>query len=126
MSLLVVFAGLAVVLAGIGLYGLLAYSVAQRGREIGIRIALGATEGQMMAMIVRQGVTHTIGGVLAGLVVAPLASRALRGLLYGVKPFDPLTFSAVGAVLILISLLACLVPSWRAMRVDPANSLRSD
>ena len=126
MSLLVVFAGVAVLLAAIGIYGLLAFTVAQRGREMGIRVALGASAQQLMSMIIRQGLSLTLGGVVAGLLVAPLASRALRGLLYGVKPFDVPTFAVVGLLLLFVAFLACLVPSWRAMRVDPATSLRYD
>ena len=126
MSMLLIFAGLAVLLAGLGLYGLLAYTVAQRGREIGIRMALGASEANVMILVVRQGMMLTVFGVVAGLLVSPLASAAMKGLLYGVKPWDPATFSIVGGLLLLISLVAGLLPSWRAIRVDPATSLRSE
>jgi len=124
MVMLVAFAGLAVVLAAIGLYGVLAVAVAQRGREIGIRMALGATPHNVLKMVVRQGLGLTVAGLLAGLSTAPLATQALRQMLYGVEPFDPLTFAAVAAGILVVGAAACVFPARRAARTDPGRALR--
>jgi putative ABC transport system permease protein len=124
MVMLVAFATLAMLLATIGLYGVLAVAVAQRGREIGIRMALGATSGDILRMVLRQGGGLTLAGLAAGLVSAPLATQALRQMLYGVQPYDALTFVAVAAGVAAAGALACLIPARRAARVDAGQALR--
>jgi putative ABC transport system permease protein len=126
MTLLGAFAGLALLLASIGLYGVLSYSVTQRSREIGLRMALGASAGSVTRMVVRHGVTLTGIGLLIGLIGSWASTRALKNLLYGVSSTDPLTFAAVGVVLTLIALAACWIPARRASRVDPIVVLREE
>jgi putative ABC transport system permease protein len=124
MMLLGAFASLALVLASLGLYGLLAYAVAQRSREIGLRIALGATPGAVVTMIASRGVALALGGLAAGVGAGWIATRAMRGVLYGVAANDPSTFAAVAAVLGSVALVASIVPAVRASRVDPMTVLR--
>ncbi len=126
MTLLGAFAGLALVLASIGLYGVLSYSVTQRSREIGLRIALGATGSSVVRMIVGRGLALTGIGLAIGLVTAWAATRAMKNLLYGVAATDPLTFAAVAALLGLIALIACWAPARRASHVDPIVVLREE
>ncbi len=124
--LLAVFAALAVMLAASGLYGLLAYSVAQRKGEIAVRMAMGASTGSVMRTIVIHGQKLAWTGVAIGLVAAFGLSRALNTLLYGVTASDPITFGTAGAVLWVIAVLACVIPAFRAARVSPASLLRGD
>jgi putative ABC transport system permease protein len=124
MTLLSVFAGMALLLAAIGVYGMLAYSVQQRSQEIGIRMALGAQRTDVLRMVVGQGMTMAGLGIAIGLAGAYGISRLLTSLLFGVKPNDPFTFAAVAVVLALISLVACWIPARRATRVDPLAALR--
>ena len=124
MLLLSIFAGLALTLACIGIYGVIAYSVAQRTHEIGIRLALGAQRRDVLKLILRQGLRLALIGVVIGVSAGLLLTRLITSLLYGTKPGDPLTFAAVSALLILVALLACYVPALRAMRVDPMVALR--
>jgi len=126
LTLLGVFAGVAVLLAAVGLYGLIAYSVAQRTREIGIRMALGALAGDVLVMVLRQGLSLTAAGVAAGLVAALGLSRLMSGLLYGVSAADPWTYVTVPLVLALVATLASVLPARRAARVDPMAALRSE
>jgi predicted permease len=123
-TLLAGFGALALLLSTIGLYGLLAYTVGQRTREIGIRMALGGGRGSIFALIVRHGLRLTAVGVALGLAAAAAATRGLSRLLVGVSPTDPLTFAAVAAVLAAVAFLACAVPARRATRIDPAIALR--
>jgi putative ABC transport system permease protein len=120
------FAGVALALATIGLYGVLAGSVAERTREIGVRSALGASRGAIVALVVRQGATLVAAGVTVGLAGAAAASRGLTSLLFGVSRLDPATYLAVVALLAAASLLACWIPARRASRVEPVVALRGE
>jgi len=118
------FGALSLLLACVGLYGLLSYEVTQRTREIGIRMALGARPPDVLRIVVRQGVGLSVVGALIGILVALGATRYLASLLYGVRPFDPPTFLAVALLLSLVALAACYIPARRASRVDPLVALR--
>ncbi len=124
--LLIVFSGLAVVLAAVGLYGVLAVAVAQRSREMGIRMALGAGFGDILWLVLTQGFSLTIAGLAAGMATAPLASFAMKQMLYGVEPLDPLSFAGAALVVLIASLAASIHPAWRAAKLDPATPLRSE
>jgi predicted permease len=124
MTLLTVFSGIALLLAAIGVYGMLSYSVQQRSQEIGIRMALGAQRQDVLTMIVKQGMTLAIVGILIGLAGAFGLSRLLTSLLFGIKPYDPLTFLAVAFLLAFTALGACWIPARRATHVDPMVALR--
>ena len=119
-----VFGLLALVLAMIGLYGTMAYSVTRKTHEIGIRMALGADPGNVLAMVIRQGIGLALIGVAIGVAVSLGATRLISSEIYGVKPYDPVTFLAVAAVLVAVAFLACFIPARRAMRVDPMIALR--
>jgi putative ABC transport system permease protein len=122
--LLGIFAGLALALAVIGIYGVMSYTVAQRTNEFGIRIALGAQAGDVRKLVLRQAMRIAGIGVAAGVIGAVVATRLLRTLLFGVQPGDPMTLAGVTLVLVACVLAACWVPAWRAMRVDPIVALR--
>lgn len=124
--LLGTFAGLSLMLAAVGIYGLMAYSVAQRRHEIGIRMALGAQSRDVLRLVVRQGMVLTLSGIAIGLIAATALTRLLKTLLFGVSATDPLTFAAFPALLALTALLACWIPARRAARVDPLIALRTD
>ena len=126
MSLLIAFAGLALVLATIGLYGVIAYSVTQRTREMGIRLALGAGQPAVLRLVMSQGARLTAVGLVAGLLAAAALTRVMVSMLYGVSALDPVTFVLVGAVLGLVAVLASYFPARRATRVDPVVALRAD
>lgn len=124
MILLTSFAALALLLAGVGIYGVMSYVVGQRTQEIGIRMALGARRGHVLVMVMSLGAKMALMGAAAGLLASLALSRLMGQLLYGVSPTDPLTFVAVGALLALIALLACYLPARRATKVDPMMALR--
>jgi predicted permease len=125
-TLLTVFAGTAMLLGMVGIYGLLAYSVKQRTAEIGVRIALGASRGRVLGMILRQGLQLTVVGLLLGLAGALALTRVLVSSLYGVSAVDPITFAAVPALLLIVTIAACLIPARRAANVDPMRTLRDE
>ena len=126
MLLLGVFASFALVLATIGIYGLMAYLVTQGTREIGIRMALGASQRNVLSLVVRQGMALAFSGVFIGLATAFLLTRLIRSLLFGVEATDPITFAAISLLLLLIALLASYIPAQRATRIDPMVSLRCE
>ena len=124
--LLAMFSMLAVLLAAVGVFGLMAQLVVRRTPEIGVRMALGASPGDVLAMVLRQGALFAAGGAVVGLLGAFLLARGLRGLLFGVGAADPLSYVGAAAVMGLSVLLACAVPAWRAARVDPTLALRQE
>jgi predicted permease len=123
MLLLTALGAIGLLLSVVGLYGVLAYLVAQRSHEIGIRMALGATARDVLVLVGRQGMKLVIAGVVLGLAAAIIATRLLRELLFGVTATDPLTFVAVAVVLIIAGMLASIIPARRATRVDPTRAL---
>lgn len=123
--LLATFAGIALALAAVGIYGVLAYLVSQRTQEIGVRLAIGADRGEVLAMVLRQGMALSAGGIVVGLAAAFLLTRLMQSLLYQVQPADPITFVAVPVILLLVSLVASYVPALRATRVSPLIALRT-
>jgi predicted permease len=126
MEMVALFAMTALLLAGLGIYGVISYIVSERTHEIGIRLALGADSKSILRMVLRQGIGLAITGAAVGLVGALIASHSIAGLLYGVRPTDPLTFAGVGLLLIVVALLACYFPARRAVRVDPLLALRHE
>lgn len=126
MSLLALLAGLALVLATIGIYGVMAYLVSQGVRELGIRMALGATPSAILRLIVGQGLVVAVAGIALGLMVALVMTRFMASLLFGIEPNDPLTFAAMAILLTLVAAVASSIPAVRAARIDPMVSLRSE
>jgi putative ABC transport system permease protein len=124
--LLGVFAALALALAAIGIYGIVAYSVTERTHEIGVRLALGAQRRDVIAMVVGQGMTMTAAGTVVGVAAALILTRLMSTLLFGVSAADPATFLAIPCLLLAVALVACYVPARRATRVDPLQALRSE
>jgi putative ABC transport system permease protein len=124
--ILTVFAGVALVLAAVGVYGVAANAVTDRTREIGLRMVLGARSASVVRLIVSEGVGTVLIGSVVGVVIAVLGSRAIEHLLFEVTPYDPATFGVVVAILLLTTLLACAIPARRAVRVDPVRALSAD
>jgi ABC-type antimicrobial peptide transport system permease subunit len=126
MTLLLVFAGISVLLAALGIHGVVSYGVAERAREFGIRMALGSTPAQVKALVIRNGLKLALVGLLAGMAGAATLASALRALLFGVAPLDPLVMAAVAALLLTVALIANYVPARRATRIDPMRALHHD
>jgi len=126
MTLLVGFALAALVITAVGLYGVISYAVAQRTREIGIRIALGASPNTVRRRVARQGLGLTLAGVGAGAAAALVATRILRSMLFGVAPGDPTVLAAVAVLLAAVALLASWIPARRAAAVDPLIAIRTE
>jgi putative ABC transport system permease protein len=124
MMLLSIFAAVALVLAAVGIYGVISYAASRRTHEIGVRLSLGATRGDVLLLVVRQGVWLALAGAIAGLAGALLLSRLMAGLLYGVQPTDPVTFAGVAVGLGMVAMLACYIPARRAMHINPMAALR--
>ena len=124
MLLLTIFAAVALVLAAVGIYGVISYSASRRTHEIGVRMSLGATRGDVLLLVVRQGMWLAVAGSVSGIAGALLLSRLMAKLLYGVQPTDPATFGAVAAGLGVVAMLACYIPARRAMHIDPMAALR--
>jgi predicted permease len=124
--LLTVFGSVALLLATIGLSGVVSYSVSQRTNEIGVRMALGANRFDVVRLILKQGMQLTMIGILCGLVLSFAATRVLADLLYGIKPLDPLTFAAVSLFLAAVAFVSCYFPARRAASIDPMKSLRAE
>jgi putative ABC transport system permease protein len=124
MLLLSAFSGLALLLAAIGIYSVLAYSVRRRMREIGVRMALGAQRGDILRMILGQGTRLALTGTAIGIAVALGLTRLIASQLFGVTATDPVTFLSVAVLIVLVALAACYIPARRAMRVDPVTALR--
>jgi putative ABC transport system permease protein len=122
--LLGVFAFIALVLAAVGIYSVIAYSVAQRTQEIGVRMALGAQTGAILRLVVGQGMKLVVCGVALGLAASFLLTRLMANMLFGVSAVDPMTFGAVTLLLTFVGLLACWIPARRAMMLDPMIALR--
>ena len=125
-GLLVVLGSAGLLLASVGVYGVMSYSVARRTREIGVRMAMGAQSRDVVKLIVGQGLGLALAGAVVGLALSAVATRFLSSLLYGVSATDPATFAGVGLFLIGVALLACYLPARRATKVDPLAALRRD
>ena len=125
-GLLTVFGGLALLLATIGIYGVVSYSVHQRAREIGVRMALGATVANVQAMVVLEGFRLVAVGVVVGTLISLAAARALKSMLLVISPRDGVTFVLVPVMLVLVAVVACWIPAMRATRIDPSTALREE
>jgi putative ABC transport system permease protein len=125
-TLLTAFAALSLLLAGVGLFGVLSYIVAQRTSEIGIRMALGAQREQVLWQVLLEGLRPALFGLAFGLAASVGAARLIRSMLYGTRPLDPAVFAAVAVALLLVAGLACMVPAWQASRLDPMRALRTE
>jgi putative ABC transport system permease protein len=120
------FAAVALILAAVGIYGVMSFAVAQRTHEIGLRMALGAAPAQVLGLVVREGTLLALAGLALGLGAAYLVGRAMKSVLYQVRVIDPLSVGVVALVLFISALLACYLPARRAMRVDPLVALREE
>jgi ABC-type antimicrobial peptide transport system permease subunit len=122
--LLMLFSGVALIIATVGIYGVISYSVAQRSKEFGLRMALGAQQGDVLGLVMKQGAVLTAIGVVAGVAAALGLTKLMASLLFGVRPTDALTYLCVPALLAVVALLASYIPARRATQVDPMKALR--
>jgi putative ABC transport system permease protein len=120
------FAAAALLLAAVGLYGVIAYGVSQRAHEIGVRLALGARTADVLRLVITEGVALALVGLLIGASAGIALSGVLRRQLYGVSPADPATYASIGALLIVVAIAASWIPAWRASRLDPVRALRGE
>jgi putative ABC transport system permease protein len=125
-SLVLAFAVLSLVLASVGLYGVLSYLMTQRTGEIGVRMALGAQRGQVLRLMLGDGLRPAFYGLVLGLAASAGTVRLIHSMLYGTRPLDPAIFAAVAATLLVVAVLACLIPAWRASQIDPMQALRME
>jgi ABC-type antimicrobial peptide transport system permease subunit len=125
-SLVLGFAVLSLILASVGLYGVLSYLTTQRTAEIGVRMALGAQREEVLRLMLGDGLCPALYGLTLGLAASVGAVRLIQSMLYGTRPLDPAIFASVAASLLIVAALACLVPAWRASRIDPMEALRSE
>ncbi|HEV3459382.1 MAG TPA: FtsX-like permease family protein, partial [Thermoanaerobaculia bacterium] len=123
--LLFAFCGLALALSAVGLYGVMSYAVAQSTRELGLRMALGASAPELLRLVISHGLALTAGGVALGAAAALGLTRLMGDMLYKISPRDPLAFGSALAVMAVVALAACLLPAWRATRTDPVQALRN-
>jgi putative ABC transport system permease protein len=120
------FASIALLLSSVGIYALMNYSVTDRFQEIGIRVSLGASRGRVVWLIAAYGFKVAVAGLIVGIATALATTRLIAGMLFGVKPWDPFTFSVVAIFLLALAMAACMVPALRATRIDPVTALRSE
>ncbi|TMP92502.1 MAG: FtsX-like permease family protein [Verrucomicrobia bacterium] len=124
-ALLAIFGGMALFLAAIGLYAVMSYSVSQSTRELGLRMALGASTNDLLRLVISRGLRLTIAGIIIGVTAALILTRLMGNLLYKVSPRDPLAFGSAFVVMMIVALAACFLPGWRATRIDPVRALRN-
>jgi putative ABC transport system permease protein len=125
-NLVLAFAALSLLLAAVGLYGVLSYLTTQRTADIGLRIAVGAQRSQILRFVLFEGLRPALIGLIFGVTASALATQLLRSMLYGTQPLDPAAFAGAAAMLMAVAVLACLIPAWRASRIDPIQALRTE
>jgi ABC-type antimicrobial peptide transport system permease subunit len=125
-NLVLAFAALSLLLAAVGLYGVLSYLTTQRTADIGLRIAVGAQRSQILRFVLFEGLRPALIGLIFGVAASALATQLLRSMLYGTQPLDPAAFAGAAAMLMAVAVLACLIPAWRASRIDPIQALRTE
>jgi ABC-type antimicrobial peptide transport system permease subunit len=125
-DLVLAFAALSLLLAAVGMYGVLSYLTTQRTPDIGLRIAVGAQRSQLLRLVLFEGLRPVLIGLVFGIAASALVTQLLRSMLYGTQPLDPAAFASAAAMLMAVAVLACLIPAWRASRIDPIQALRTE